>query len=92
MSLAESIEKVGTSVVTAIVLFVGTAVAWIVRNVLTQGHRLELLEAEARRRDDLLEMELKRREQQRNEDREALSEVRDAVKRIEGVMITRGGN
>lgn len=79
MSLMENIERVGVNLTTAILGAVGAACLWIVRNVLTNAKKVEILEREMRHR-----------EQQRNEDREALSDVRESVKRIEGWMLERG--
>lgn len=79
MSLMESIEKIGVNVTTTVVVGIGTAIAWVVRNVVTNGKRLDLLETEMRHRELL-----------RVEDREALKEVRDGVKRLEGRIIKGG--
>lgn len=79
MSLWESVEKVGVNLSTALVLACGTAVTWVVRHVITNGKRL-----------DLLEREMQHRERLRVEDREALKEVRDGVKRLEGRIISGG--
>lgn len=79
MSLAESLEKIGVNVSTAIVLGFGTAIAWVVRNILTNGRRLELLERE-----------MKHREQLRELDRKALQDVHDGVRRLEGRIINGG--
>lgn len=79
MSLWENIEKVGTNVTTAAVLAIGTAITWFVRHIITNGKRLDLLETEMRHRERL-----------RVEDREALKEVRDGVKRLEGRIIKGG--
>lgn len=80
MSLMENIERVGVNLTTAILGGLGAACLWIVRNVLTNGRKLEIMERE-----------MKHREQQRKEDREALSEVRESVKRIENWMMERVG-
>lgn len=79
MSLGESLEKVGANITTAVVLGFGTAIAWVVRNILTNGRRLELLERE-----------MKHREQLRELDRKALQDVHDGVKRLEGRIINGG--
>lgn len=79
MSLWESIEKVGVNLTTTIILGFATAVGWVVRHVVTNGKRLDLLETEMRHRERL-----------RVEDREALKEVRDGVKRLEGRIIKGG--
>lgn len=80
MSLIENLERVGVNLTTAIVTGAAAGVAWIIRHVVTNGKRLELLERE-----------MKHREQLRHEDREALREVRDSVKRLEGRIINGGG-
>jgi predicted amino acid dehydrogenase len=61
---------------TTAIIAVGGAVSWLVRRVLTNQKQIELLEREIKHRDN-----------QRQEDREALSEVRTSVKRIEDVLI-----
>lgn len=76
MSWADRVEQVGGSVVTAAVLSVGSAMLWLVRRVMTNQTQIALLQAD-----------LAHREKLRGEDREALSEVRDSVKRIEGLMM-----
>ena len=55
---------------------VGSALTWLVRRVLTNQQQIALLE-----------QEIKHRDTQRTEDREALSDVRDSVKRIEDVLM-----
>jgi hypothetical protein len=60
-----------TSIVSTIVATVAGAVVWLVRRVLTNQRQIELLEREIKHRDDL-----------RTADREALTEVRDDVKEI----------
>lgn len=78
MSIIEYIEKVGVNITTAIVVGCASFIGWIIRNIATNGRRLSLLEAE-----------MKHRELLRQEDREALKEVRDGVKRLEGRVIGR---
>ena len=73
---AERIEQVGGSVAAAMFLSVGSALTWLVRRVLTNQQQ-----------NALLEQEIKHRDTQRKEDREALSDVRDSVKRIEDVLM-----
>lgn len=65
--------EVGGNIFTAIILAVGTFIAWLVRRVLTNQAEIALLK-----------QDLERRDVQRSEDREALSDVRESVKRIEG--------
>lgn len=79
MSLNEKIEQVGTSLATYVAVSAAAAVGWVVRRVLTNQKQIEMLQREIDHRDTL-----------RNEDREAMGEVRDSVKRIENVLMTRG--
>ena len=65
--------EIGGSIVTAVILAVGGFIGWLVRRVLTNQAEIALLKDDLTRRDKL-----------RDEDREALSDVRDSVKRIEG--------
>lgn len=62
-------------------LFVAMAggIAWLVRTVLTNQKQIALLQQDITSRD-----------KQRAEDREALSDVRESVKRIEGWIMERG--
>ena len=64
--------EIGGSIVTAAILAVGGFIGWLVRRVLTNQAEIALLKDDLTRRDKL-----------RDEDREALSDVRDSVKRIE---------
>lgn len=79
MSLNEKIEQISTSLATYVAVSAAGAVGWVVRRVLTNQKQIEMLQREIDHRDEL-----------RNEDREALGEVRDSVKRIENVLMTRG--
>ena len=54
-------------------LAVGGFIGWLVRRVLTNQAEIALLK-----------QDLEKRDVQRSEDREALADVRDSVKRIEG--------
>ena len=65
--------EIGGNIFTAIVLAVGTFIAWLVRRVLTNQAEIALLK-----------QDLEKRDVQRGEDREALADVRESVKRIEG--------
>ncbi len=69
----ERLIEIGGNIFTAAVLAVGTFIAWLVRRVLTNQAEIALLK-----------QDLERRDVQRSEDREALSDVRESVKRIEG--------
>ena len=70
--LAEGINAAISAVVASLVALIG----WLIRVVFTNQKQIELLRTEMRHRD-----------QMRNEDREALSDVRESVKRIEGVIM-----
>lgn len=65
--------EIGSNVFTAAVIAVGGFIGWLVRRVLTNQAEIALLKKD-----------LERRDVQRVEDREALSDVRESVKRIEG--------
>lgn len=65
--------EIGGNLFTATVLAVGTFIGWLIRRVFT-------VQAEI----DLLKRDLEKRDVQRGEDREALADVRESVKRIEG--------
>lgn len=71
MSIGERIEQVGTSVVTAVVLAIGSCLTWLIRRVLTNQKQIELLQSEIRHRD-----------QMRREDRDAVKEIKDDVKAL----------
>ena len=63
----------GLNLATGIVTAIAGGVWWLIRRVTTNQAEIALLKQEIEARDKL-----------RGEDREALSEVRDSVKRIEG--------
>lgn len=69
----ERILEIGGNLFTAAVLAVGGFIAWLVRRVLTNQAEIALLK-----------QDLEKRDVQRGEDREALADVRESVKRIEG--------
>lgn len=69
----ERLFEIGGNIFTAIILAVGTFIAWLVRRVLTNQAEIALLK-----------QDLEKRDVQRGEDREALADVRESVKRIEG--------
>lgn len=71
MSIGERIEQVGTSVVTAVALAIGSGLTWLIRRVLTNQKQIELLQSEIRHRD-----------QMRREDRDAVKEIKDDVKAL----------
>jgi septal ring factor EnvC (AmiA/AmiB activator) len=58
-------------IVSGIVATVFSAMAWLVRTVLTNQKQLQLLERE-----------IKAREERRDEDRQAMKEIRDDIKEI----------
>jgi hypothetical protein len=62
----------GINLGTAIVTGIAAGVAWLIRRVLTNQAEIALLKQHIDARDKL-----------RDEDREAIGEVRDSVKRIE---------
>lgn len=69
----ERLIDAGYSIAHWIVAALATAIGVLVRKVFTAEKKIELLE-----------QHLVARDKQREEDREAIAEVRDSVKRIEG--------
>ncbi len=69
----ERLLEVSGNIFAAIVVAVGSFIAWLVRRVLTNQAEIALLK-----------QDLEKRDIQRGEDREALADVRESVKRIEG--------
>lgn len=79
MSIGERIADLTTSTAAAIVVAIGGGITWLIRRVLTNQAEIALLK-----------QSLDARDKQRDEDREALADVRDSVKRIEGWIMERG--
>lgn len=79
MSWNERLEQATTSIATYVAVSCIGAVGWVIRRVLTNQKQIEMLQKEIDHRDKL-----------RTEDREALGEVRDSVKRIETVLMSKG--
>ncbi len=78
MTLPERLAEISTNLFTAAVVAIGGGVAWLVRRVLTNQAEIAMLK-----------QHLDTRDKQRDEDREALGEVRDSVKRIDGWIMER---
>lgn len=76
VSWIDRAEQAITNIGTAVIMTIGGACMWMVRTLLTNQRQIALLETEIRHRDRL-----------RAEDREAIGEVRDSVKRIESVLL-----
>lgn len=68
----ERVEQATANLAVYIITAMGAGLLWLIRTVLTNQKQIALLETEIRHRS-----------QQRDEDREALADVRDSVKRIE---------
>ena len=79
MTLPERIAELGTNLVGAALLAIGGGIGWLVRRVLTNQAEI-----------GMLKQHLESRDKQREEDREALGDVRDSVKRIESWIMERG--
>jgi hypothetical protein len=79
MTLPERIAELGTNLVGAALLAIGGGIGWLVRRVLTNQAEI-----------GMLKQHLESRDKQRDEDREALGDVRDSVKRIESWIMERG--
>ena len=69
----ERIFDFGLNIATGIATAIAAGVLWLIRRVLTNQEEIALLKQDIESRDKL-----------RSEDREALAEVRESVKRIEG--------
>lgn len=67
------IEEILVWVVTATIASIAAGAWWLIRRIFTNQQQIDLLRQEMAHRDKL-----------RTEDREALSEVRDGVKQIQG--------
>lgn len=77
MTLWERMEAASTGLITTAVVGVASGAMWVIRRVMTNQAQIEMLQREITHRDNL-----------RKEDREALGEVRDSVKRIETVLLS----
>lgn len=69
-------EQAVASIGTAAVMAIGGGFMWMVRTLLTNQRQIALLQSEIHHRDKL-----------RTEDREAIIDVRESVKRIETVLM-----
>jgi uncharacterized protein YlxW (UPF0749 family) len=78
MTLPERIAELGTNIIVAAVAAIGGGVAWLVRRVLTNQAEIAMLR-----------QHLETRDKQREEDREALVELRDDVKEIRSWIMDR---
>lgn len=76
MSWIDRAEQAVANIGTAAVMAIGGGFMWMVRTLLTNQRQIALLQSEIHHRDKL-----------RTEDREAISEVRESVKRIETVLL-----
>lgn len=72
-------ESASTSIISTIIAAVVGAVTWLIRRVLTNHRQIELLQ-----------LEIKHRDKQRDEDRESLKAVRDDVKDIRRAIMGPG--
>lgn len=79
MTLPERIAELGTNIIGAALLAIGGGIGWLVRRVLTNQAEIAMLKQHLESRDQL-----------RSEDREALGDVRESVKRIESWIMERG--
>lgn len=69
MSWSDRIEQAGTSLVMALITACGGGLLWLVRRVVTNQKQIEMLQAEIRHRDEM-----------RKADRDAVKEIKDDVK------------
>lgn len=79
MNVLERIADGVQGLVLSAFVALGSFAVWLVRRVLTNQQEIALLK-----------QDLEARDKQRSEDREALSDVRESVKRIEGWIMERG--
>lgn len=79
MTLPERIADAGSALIVSVVVAVGSGIGWLIKRVLTNQAEIALLR-----------QHLENRDKQRDEDREAIADVRDSVKRIEGWIMERG--
>lgn len=75
--MIERLTHAADSVITWVIGGALGGIGWLVRRVLTNERKIAMLEAD-----------LARREQQRTEDREALSAVRASVDQIKTILMT----
>jgi hypothetical protein len=78
MTLPERIAELGTNIIVASVVAIGGGIGWLVRRVLTNQAEIAMLR-----------QHLETRDKQREEDREALVELRDDVKEIRSWIMDR---
>lgn len=71
MSLLQRIEDASSGIIVAAVSTLVAAIGWLVRRVLTNQTQIELLQSEIRHRDEI-----------RQADRETVQEVRSDVKEL----------
>lgn len=79
MTLPERIADAGSALIVSVVVAVGSGIGWLIKRVLTNQAEIALLR-----------QHLENRDKERDEDREAIADVRDSVKRIEGWIMERG--
>lgn len=78
MTLPERIAELGTNIIVAALVAIGGGIGWLVRRVLTNQAEIAMLR-----------QHLETRDKQREEDREALVELRDDVKEIRSWIMDR---
>jgi hypothetical protein len=78
VTLPERIAELGTNIIVAGVVAIGGGIGWLVRRVLTNQAEIAMLR-----------QHLESRDKQREEDREALVELRDDVKEIRSWIMDR---
>lgn len=79
----ENIERVGANVTTAIVVSVGGGIMWVIRTLLTNRRMIEMMQAEMRHRDQL-------RQEDRRTISDQLSALSGSITRIEGKLMDNG--
>lgn len=76
--MLERLHEAGSALVTALVGAVVAAGVWLVRRVLTNAQQIALLEAD-----------LKRRDEQRKEDRQDVKDVKADIREIKTILASR---
>lgn len=71
-----NIDKLVNDAASWLVVSMLGIVAWLVRTILTNNKKIEMLEAD-----------LKRRESARDEDRERMAKLEAAIERVEGILL-----
>lgn len=83
--MIDKIDEIGNSVISAVTVAVVGSATWFIRYVLTNQKVYD-------KKIALLEADLKRRDEQRQEDRHDVKEVKDDVRYIKDVLLKEYNN